>query len=125
MQDSDLCYRILSGLISTIISSPWTARDRFAAANGRHSASSTHVLERPLWHFIVDAETYDLYRRILKWDCVGRPLRFAFRCDSLTHRRLPEMKVAWVEDCMVEFRAHALLAAVSCAAIAAPRGCSL
>jgi hypothetical protein len=82
--------------------------DQFAAANAGERASSGCVLHRPLWDFIVDQTTQQLYRDVLKRIREGRSLRFRFRCDSPTCRRFMEMDVAPSECGGVEFRTRTL-----------------
>lgn len=77
--------------------------DRFAAANDGEMAKSSRVLLRPLWDFIVGPTTQALYRQAMKQARTGQTLRFTFRCDSPTCRRLLEMRVAGLGEGSVEF----------------------
>jgi hypothetical protein len=82
--------------------------DRFAVANAGERITSAHVLDRPLWDYIADSTTRELYRQLLRRVRGGSPVCFNFRCDSPTCRRLLGMEVAHREDGAVEFRTHTL-----------------
>lgn len=78
--------------------------DAFATANDGLNFTSVTVLHRPLWDFITDLTTRQLYRDVLILVRRGRPLRFNFRCDSPTCRRLMEMNIGCVDNGAVEYR---------------------
>lgn len=77
--------------------------DRFARANAGENVTSCQVLQRSLWDFIVDSTTRELYRQILKRVREGHSIRFKFRCDSPTYRRLLQMEVCQAVPGTVEF----------------------
>lgn len=101
----DVVYRINDRDELILVAGEW---DRFAAANAGPAVASDRVLHRPLWDFITDAATREIYRRILASVRGGRPLRFTFRCDSAERLRLFEMTVERREDGSVEFRTRTL-----------------
>lgn len=101
----DVIYRINDRDEIIFVNEAW---DRFAAANGGEAVMSTRVLHRPLWDFIADVTTCELYRQVLKRARDGRFLRFTFRCDSPLLRRLLEMNVRRCQDGSIEFRTHTL-----------------
>jgi hypothetical protein len=82
------------------------AYDAFAAANEGEHVSSAAVLRHSVWEFISDLSTRQLYRDLIRRVRAGRPVRFQFRCDTPTCRRLMEMTVARGEGGAVEFRAR-------------------
>jgi hypothetical protein len=84
------------------------AYDAFASANDAGHIASAGVLHHPVWEFIADLSTRHIYRELLQRVRAGRPVRFQFRCDSPTCRRLMEMNVRRGETGAVEFRARAL-----------------
>ncbi len=83
------------------------AYDQFAAANDGMSCASGAVLHHPLWGFITDRTTRQLYRDILGRVRRGRPVRFPFRCDSPACRRLMEMDIGGAGG-TVEFRVRTI-----------------
>jgi hypothetical protein len=82
--------------------------DAFAAANDGEAAASARVLLRPLWDFVSDPTTRDLYRQVILRARAARTLRFTIRCDSPTRRRLLELSVSPGEGGWVEFRTRVL-----------------
>lgn len=101
----DIIYRVNDQDEIALVNEEW---DRFAAANVGERFASAQVLQRSLWDFIIDPTTRELYRQVLKQIRQGRSLRFTFRCDSPTCRRLLEMHIAREEDGTVEFRTRTL-----------------
>ena len=83
--------------------------DAFAEANEGAHVESRVVLHRSLWDFVTDSTTQQLYRDAIRRARAGRRVRFRFRCDSPTSRRLMEMDVACVSAGCVEFRVRTLL----------------
>jgi hypothetical protein len=80
-----------------------SAYDVFAEANSGAQVESGAVFNRSLWDFISDSTTQQLYREAVRCARAGRPVRFRFRCDSPTHRRLMEMTIV-CDAGAVEFR---------------------
>ncbi len=106
MADSrDIIYRVNDQDEIVFVNEQW---NRFAAANDGEAVTSSQVLQRPLWDFIIDSTTRGLYRQVLKRIRDGRSLRFTFRCDSPMCRRLLEMDVRRGEDGTVEFRTRTI-----------------
>lgn len=101
----DIIYRVNDQDEIVFVNEEW---DRFAADNAGEAVTSSQVLHHPLWDFIIDSTTRELYRQVLKRIRDGRSLRFTFRCDSPSCRRLLEMEVGRGEDNSVEFRTRTL-----------------
>lgn len=101
----DILYRVNDQDEIVFVNEEW---DRFAGANAGEAVTSSQVLHRPLWDFIIDSTTRELYRQVLKRIRDGRSLRFTFRCDSPMCRRLLEMDVHRGEHSTVEFRTRTI-----------------
>lgn len=82
--------------------------DEFAGANAGVAVTSEAVLHRPLWDFITDPSTRQIYRDVLSRVRGGRAIQFSLRCDSPTCRRLLQMKVCKGEDRIIEFRVRTI-----------------
>jgi hypothetical protein len=105
-QDKDeIVYRVNAKDEIVFVSPGW---DRFAASNDGDGVMSSLILNRPLWQFISDPTTRELYREILARIRSGRSLRFDLRCDSPACRRLLEMIVTPAADGDVDFCTHVL-----------------
>lgn len=103
--EGDIIYRVNDRDEIVFANEEW---DRFARANAGEGITSSHVLQRPLWAFISDMTTRELYRQVLKRVREGRPVRFNFRCDSPARRRLLAMEVGGEGD-TVQFRTRTVL----------------
>lgn len=101
-----MIYKINSQDEIVFVSDDWNA---FAADNDGEAVVSSAVLHQPLWRFITDVTTRKLYQQVLVRARAGHPIRFTYRCDSPTHRRLMEMVVTQSDDGLVEFATRALL----------------
>ncbi|MFN0171893.1 MAG: hypothetical protein ACKV22_36225 [Bryobacteraceae bacterium] len=102
MADSaGIIYRVNDQDKIVFVNAKW---DQLAAANAGEAVTASQVLQRRLWDFISDSTTRELYRQVLLRIRDGRSLRFTFRCDSPSCRRLLEMDVHSREDGTVEFR---------------------
>ena len=86
----DVLYRLNGRDEIEFVNDAW---GDFAAANGGVRLAAADVLGRPLWDFIADSTTRELYRSVLARIQGGRSVRFTFRCDSPACRRLLEMSV--------------------------------
>ncbi len=65
-----------------------------ALAAGAPGLTDDLVVGRPLWDFIPDPTTRQLYAAMLgRARTVARPLVFGFRCDTPTERRLMQMRL--------------------------------
>jgi hypothetical protein len=84
------------------------AWDRFALANAGESITSSHVLQSLLWDYMTDSTTRELYRQVMKRTRKGGAVRFSFRCDSPSCRRLLAMQVSRGEGGTLEFRTRTL-----------------
>lgn len=66
----------------------------FAAANEGQSLHADRILGQPLWNYIVDSTTQQLYRTLLQRAREGgKPVQFRFRCDAPDIQRLLAMKI--------------------------------
>lgn len=66
----------------------------FAGANGGQELEPLRILGRPLWDFLADLTTKHLYRSMVqRVRQGGRPVRFRFRCDAASRRRLLAMEI--------------------------------
>ena len=83
----------------------WTT---FALENEGKAVLPERVIGRPLWSFVADATTRQLYRAMVKKARAGERLAFPFRCDSPSRRRFMEMHDRGGEDGEVEFAARLL-----------------
>lgn len=101
----DIFYRISDQDEIIHVSDTW---DRFAAANGGERVRAEEVLNRPLWDFVSDRTTRELYRQVLNRVRDGRALKFSVRCDAPACRRRLEVVVTTVAPGVIEFRTHTL-----------------
>jgi hypothetical protein len=75
-----------------------------ALANDSPELAPEHILRRPLWGFIADMVTRELYRNMLARVRNGHPVQFLFRCDAPDRRRLLQMRILFRDDQLVEFQ---------------------
>lgn len=101
---ADLCYQLNEHDEIAFVNDAW---DAFARANGSDGLAAPQVLGRPLWGFITDATTRQLYLDMLKRVRSGSRVRFQFRCDTPSRRRLLEMDVSQVSSA-TEFRTRVI-----------------
>jgi len=81
-----------------------SAYDEFALHNDGIRIASEAVLGRPLWDFIVDSTTMEIYRAAVRRVRAGSPAQFTLRCDSPTRRRLLRLTMTREGDAAVQFR---------------------
>ncbi|MEO8200403.1 MAG: hypothetical protein ABI679_07780 [Gemmatimonadota bacterium] len=87
----DISYRIDSADRIISVNAGWTS---FARANRGEHLLPEAVIGRPLWHWIADPATCQIYRALIEQVRQGGgPVRFQFRCDAPGIRRLLRMKV--------------------------------
>jgi hypothetical protein len=98
---SEIIYRVNDRDEIVHVSEGWCA---FARAN--HGPED--VLHRPLWDFVADPTTRQLYRDVLAAVRGGRVIHFELRCDSPAIRRLLEMVISPADAGQVEFRTRVL-----------------
>mgnify|MGYP005860220723 CR=1 FL=1 len=103
--EQDIIYRIDGRDVLIFVNEEW---DRFAEANDGEGAKSAHVLGRPLWDFISDMTTQEIYRQIMQRVRNGHLVSFTFRCDSPRSRRVLRMDIYRGEGEDVEFHTHTL-----------------
>lgn len=101
---TDLCYQLNDHDEIVFVNEIW---DAFARANDGEELVAPHVLGRRLWGFITDATTRQLYLDLLKRVRSGSRVRFQFRCDTPSRRRLLEMDVSQVSG-TTEFRTRVI-----------------
>jgi len=78
--------------------------DRFAVENQAGEIAAKLVLHKPLFDFIADAETKEIYRILLERVRVSsESIRFTFRCDAPDRRRYMEMRISSDTDGSVHF----------------------
>jgi hypothetical protein len=66
----------------------------FAADNGGQALQPSAVIGQPLWMFVADSTTRQLYEAmVLRLRQGGLPVRFRFRCDAPSRRRLLAMEM--------------------------------
>ena len=90
-EDAGLQYSVGSDDIIDWVSEGWT---RFAAQNDAPELSAQAVIGKPIWQFISDIETRELYRLLLARVRTARvPIDFEFRCDAPIAKRFMRMVV--------------------------------
>jgi hypothetical protein len=82
--------------------------ERFALENGGAALLPEHVLGRPLWDFVSDATTRQLYREALARVRAGRAIRLPLRCDAPGLRRWLELTISPDEGGRVLFESRTL-----------------
>lgn len=102
---SELAYQIDAADVIVEVSPAW---DEFARAAAAPLASAAQVLGRPLWEFIADTTSRQLYAQLLRAVRDGGVARFALRCDGPGCRRKLEMTITAVTADRVEFRTREL-----------------
>lgn len=100
LDDDTIVYRVNSQDEITYVNEAWL---QFAAHNHGLHLLLDDVLQRPLWDFITDLTTRQLYRDALRKARAGQSIRFHFRCDAPDLRRLLEMRIAMADEGNVEF----------------------
>lgn len=87
----DVVYRIDREDRIAEVNDGWLA---FAAANRGQELQPAHILGRTLWDFLADDTTKHLYQAMVRrLRHGGLPVRFRFRCDSPSRRRLLSMEI--------------------------------
>lgn len=90
MPQSRIVYRIDARDRISSVSEGW---DVFAGENSGGHVRSSDVVGRPLWDFISDRTTTEIYRQVLARIRTGKQMTYSFRCDSPACRRLLEMQI--------------------------------
>lgn len=101
----DITYRLDASDAIVAVSETW---DPFARANAGEQVTARAVVGRPLWDFVTDVTTREIYRQVLAKIRSGGTAQFTFRCDSPTCRRRLEMTVTATGEGGVEFRSRTL-----------------
>ena len=100
---ADIVYRLNSQDEFIYLNDEWS---NFAVANNASSLLPNHVLGRPLWDFITDQTTSQLYREMLDQVHAGRPMKFKFRCDAPEYRRYMELAISALDGGDVQFESR-------------------
>ncbi|MFN2425781.1 MAG: hypothetical protein ABR587_04990 [Candidatus Binatia bacterium] len=101
----DVIYRINHRDEITFVNDEY---DQFALVNGGAAFASKAVLGRPLWSFVIDETSRQIYSEAVRLVRGGRSIDFGFRCDSPARRRLMRMHMKCVENGAVEFRVRTI-----------------
>ena len=102
-----LTYRVDANDLIEAVAGEWT---RFALANGGDRLLPPGILSSSIWPWIVDETTRQVYRAMLKNVRAGAgPVRFRFRCDGPSERRLLEMRISLGAHRAVEFETRLVL----------------
>lgn len=103
---ADIVYKVNGNDQIVLVSEAW---DSFAIANGGEGIVAARILHRPLWEFITDWSTQEIYRALMKKARAGHTVCFTFRCDAPWRRRFLEMTMLGGPDGAVEFHTRTLL----------------
>jgi hypothetical protein len=82
------------------VSDSWLA---FAVENEAPELAPERVRDRSLWNFVADPTTAHLYGQMVARVRRDELVRFKFRCDSPSLRRLMEMEIRLTPEGLVEF----------------------
>lgn len=98
----DISYCIDAEDCMTAVSDGWI---EFAKANNGRLLLPPEILGTVLWDWIADAQTRHVYRTVLqRARASAKIVRFKFRCDSPTERRLLQMEIVPRVDGEVAFQ---------------------
>src|SRR5262245_14710670 len=97
--DGDVVYEINNRDEIIFVNEGWV---QFALANQGTHLIPEKIIHRPLWDFITDSSTCQIYKDIVGRVRAGRQTRFDFRCDSPTFRRFMEMTITAQESVAVK-----------------------
>ena len=104
---TSVIYRINSRDEIIFVNDIW---DQFAVLNKSFSVIGSKILGRPIWEFMSDLTTHNIYLEMVKKARRGEPVRFKFRCDSPDMRRLLEMQITLVENEQIQFESKTIMA---------------
>lgn len=104
---SSIIYRIDSQDEIVFVNDKWS---EVVLARNNLDLLEQNVLGRTIWDFISDYITRDLYKEMVKIVRFGKPVRFNFRCDSPSTRRLMEMSITLHADEQVQFESRIIRA---------------
>jgi hypothetical protein len=83
------------------VSDNWSS---FASANDAPGLMPEAVLQRPIWEFLADDETYEFYQILLeRVRSHNLSARLPFRCDSPEAVRFMEMRISPTSDGLIQF----------------------
>jgi hypothetical protein len=82
------------------VNDAWTA---FALDNDAPELAREQVLDRPIWEFLNDSTTRQIYRSLVSRVRAGREARFPLRCDSPDLRRYLNMIITPARENHVSF----------------------
>jgi hypothetical protein len=100
--DRAVVYSVDSNDIVRDVNDGWTS---FARANGADFLEPDHVIGRPLWDFVSDSTTVQLYRELLRGvRSFGSTASFPIRCDAPDTVRILHMEMGTTDGSTVLFR---------------------
>lgn len=100
MKEDAIAYCIDAADRLVSFNAGWTA---FAERNGGEDARPEKVVGRSLWDFVADPTVQELYRRMVARARQGRVVRFRYRCDAPSERRVFQMEIRRRPQGRVEF----------------------
>lgn len=98
--EDSLRYRIDRDYLIVSVAGNWNA---FAVENEGPELAGDSVVGRPLWNFITDPSTREIYRQLVDRAFEGRPAQFDIRCDGPETRRCAQVSIYPADDGSVEF----------------------
>lgn len=97
-------YRVGPGDELMSVNPAWSTS---AASGDAPGLAGPAIIGRPLWQFISDGTTRQLYRAILdRVRTTGRPVALHFRCDTPALQRLLRMQLSPEPGGVVRFEVH-------------------
>ena len=99
MTPTVVCYTIDASDIVTEVGGAWSR----CAIEGNAAELVAGALGRPLWDFISDSTTRQIYHDLLERVRVGRQAEFPYRCDDITVRREMVMRIRPLDRGRVHF----------------------
>lgn len=107
MRDSaieELVYRVNDCDEIVAIEPGW---DEFALSNNSEHMRTDAIVGRPMWDFISDSTTEQIYHDVLKRVRTSkRAISFSFRCDAPECRRFMVMHISRGDDETIVFRSR-------------------
>jgi hypothetical protein len=97
---SEVCYRINDRDEIVFLNDAWI---RFAVDNHGYNLTPRQVLQHPLWNFLTDDVTRQVYADSVRRVRKGQDVRFDMRCDSPSFRRFLELSISLCPEGQVEF----------------------
>ena len=98
-------YRINSRDEIVFVNDKW---NQFASANNSVNLMKHEVIRKPIWSFITDYSTRELYQQMVETVRKGKTIQFKYRCDSPDRRRFMEMAITFHKDNNVQFESKTI-----------------